>query len=124
MAIIGRVNRYKDIVVHFSIVSDEAEHSVEALLDTGFNGFVALPDAVVSEHNLLLLGREKVMLADGTSRIARKYEARIRFAGKTRRVEVVEAGEPLVGMSMLWMYAIHISCMLDGDVNLTRLQSE
>lgn len=118
MAIVGRVNRHKEIIVHFSIVSDEAEHSVEALLDTGFNGFVALPDDVVSEHNLLLLGREKVILADGSSRIVRKYEARIRFAGKTRRVEVIGAGESLVGMSMLWMHEVHISCVLDGDVDL------
>jgi len=124
MAIIGRVNDRKEIVVYFSIVSDNAEHDVEALLDTGFNGSVALPDNLISECDLLLLGREKVILADGTSRIVRKYEAGVRFAGKARRVEVVGAGESLIGMSMLWTHAIHIPCVANGNVEMIALESE
>jgi hypothetical protein len=47
-----------------------------------------------------------------------KYEATIGFGGAVHSVEVVEAGEPLVGMGLLWGFDLRIQCMYGGQVVL------
>ncbi len=45
----------------------------------------------------------------------------IGFGGSVHSVEVVEAGEPLVGMGLLWGFDLRIQCIDDGQVVLKRL---
>ena len=68
----------------------------------GFNGYVALPARVIELLGLQRLGREQVTLASGKTPLVGKYEATIGFGGAAHSVEVVEAGEPLIGMSLRW----------------------
>ncbi|MCS3672400.1 clan AA aspartic protease [Salinibacter ruber] len=75
---------------------------MDALLDTGFNGYVALPARVIELLELQRLGREQVTLASGKTHLVGKYKATIGFGGSVHSVEVVEAGEPLIGMSLRW----------------------
>lgn len=93
-----------------------AEREIEALLDTGFNGSLALPASLVEELTLLPLGREQITLASGETQFTRKYEGTVRFAGTVQSVEVVRAGEPLVGMALLWGYDLHLQCSPGGSV--------
>lgn len=94
----------------------ETEREIEALLDTGFNGFLALPASLVAELALLPLGREQVTLASGKTQLTRKYEGIVRFAGTVQSVEIVQAGEPLIGMALLWGHDLHVECEAGGSV--------
>lgn len=57
---------------------------------------------VIEALELQRLGREQVTLASGKTHLVGKYEATIGFGGAAHSVEVVEAGEPLIGMSLRW----------------------
>lgn len=57
---------------------------------------------VIESLELQRLGREQVTLASGKPHLVGKYEATLGFGGTVHSVEVVEAGEPLVGMALRW----------------------
>lgn len=95
---------------------NETEREIEVLLDTGFNGFLALPTSLIDDLALLPLGREQITLASGETQLTRKYEGTVRFAGTTQPVEIVQAGAPLVGMGLLWEYDLYIQCIPNGSV--------
>ncbi len=122
MTSIGRGTGDREVVVPLLVRNrDGADRQVDALLDTGFNGYVALPARVIEFLELQRLGREQVTLASGKTHLVGKYEATIGFGGSVHSVEVVEAGEPLIGMSLLWGCGLRIQCIDDGQVVLERL---
>jgi clan AA aspartic protease len=92
------------------------EREIEVLLDTGFNGVLALPVSLVDDLALLPLGRKQITLASGEPQLTRKYEGTVRFVGAVQSVESVHAGTPLVGMGLLWGYDLRIQCIPNGSV--------
>ncbi|MCS3827498.1 hypothetical protein GGP85_002968 [Salinibacter ruber] len=57
---------------------------------------------MIESLELHRLGREQVTLASGKTRLMGKYESTLGFGGAIHSVEVIEAGEPLIGMSLRW----------------------
>jgi len=76
---------------------------------------------VIEGLELQRLGREQVTLASGKTHLVGKYKATLKFGGAVRSVEVVEAGEPLIGMALLWGNELRIQCIDGGQVVLERL---
>ncbi len=101
--------------------SNEGTHDVEALLDTGFNGALALPAQRIAALGLKRRGQVTAVLASGEERNVPTYRATVRV-GRTRHSAVVaEAGESLVGMRLLWGFDLGIQCIDGGKVDLDRL---
>ena len=98
-----------------------AEQEVEAVLDTGFNGYLALPPPVIEALRLERLGQETLVLASGERRYPRKYEAAVVFLGELRPVEVIEAGEELPGTRLLRGRELRIQYVEGGRVRLEAL---
>jgi len=92
------------------------EREIEALIDTGFNGGLALPVPNIEALALPRIGRERMRLASGDLRFARTYRAVVEMGKKRHSVRVIEAGEPLVGMALLWGYELHVQCVEGGHV--------
>ena len=70
MTSVGRVVPNRRPIVRLSIQRpDDREHEIEALLDTGFNGFLALPSSLIEAFSLPHLGREQVTLASGKTHL-------------------------------------------------------
>lgn len=66
MSSVGRVVPSKGPIVQLSVQRPgNREREIETLLDTGFNGFLALPSSLIEEFSLPHLGREQVTLATG-----------------------------------------------------------
>ena len=62
----GVVNSAFDAVVNLVIRGSSGRaREIEAVIDTGFNGFLTLPPALVSELGLPLVTRGTAFLADG-----------------------------------------------------------
>lgn len=75
---------------------------VEAVIDTGFTGHLALPVAMVSSLDLPELGTEEIMLADGRAEIVSVHRATVEWHGRSRVVPVLAVeGDPLLGMAQL-----------------------
>ena len=76
--------------------------TVEALLDTGFNGELTLTWDLIESLGLNRISQTQTVLADGEEITARTYEAFVHWFGQTRRVESIAfKGVPLLGMSLL-----------------------
>ena len=78
------------------------EEHVEAVIDTGFNGFMVLPNLLVATLGLPYHTHTMATLADGTTVTLAIYKAPLVWHGYDRRVYVLTAeGGPLLGMALL-----------------------
>jgi clan AA aspartic protease len=75
---------------------------VEALLDTGFNGFLTLPTTTVTSLGLPYRNQFRAGLADGSVIQLAVHAAVVLWNGALRRVEVlVTDRQPLLGTALL-----------------------
>jgi clan AA aspartic protease len=100
------------------------EHDIEAVVDTGFNGFVTLPRVLISSLRLPWYGFNRATLADGSEQVIESYEAIILWNGSDVAVPVNELETmPLVGMSLLYGCRLTINVVDGGSVTIDRLPS-
>lgn len=114
---VGHVTADGRAHVQISVVGAAGSvQEIEALLDTGFNGAVALPPEQIAALGLTQRSKTTVVLASGERRTVPTYRATVQFGGKERVVLIAEAGEPLVGMRLLWGRDLHVQCTAGGSV--------
>ena len=90
---------------------------VEAVVDTGFNRFLTLPPSLVAELGLDLVGRSRVVLADGSEGSFDVYDVSVIWDGQPRDVYTYVAdATPLVGMSLLDEHDLSIQVRDGGRV--------
>jgi clan AA aspartic protease len=64
--IVGNVNAKRDAVISITVQGQQNQQiEVEAVIDTGYNGFLILPAVTVQSLNLTYLARTQSMLANG-----------------------------------------------------------
>jgi clan AA aspartic protease len=98
------------------------QQEIEAIIDTGFTGFLTLPPALIAALGLSWLSRQPGILADGSVDIFDVYAATVMWDGQPRVVEVEAADiEPLVGMGLLAQYSLRIDVLSGGVVTITAL---
>src|SRR5262249_27001318 len=89
--------------------ADGTEREVEAVIDTGFNGSLTLPPAVIVTLGLAWRSRGSAMMANGSIEHFDVYAAVVVWDGSPRYVLVEEADiEPLVGMGLLERQSLRI----------------
>lgn len=94
-----------------------AEEKVEALVDTGFDGFLTLPPAVIARLGLSWRSRDRVMLADGRWARFDLYDGLIDWDGRPRRVYIEAADiDPIVGTGLLVGYRVGVDFRPGGPV--------
>ena len=77
-------------------------HPIEAVLDTGFNGELALPATTISQLGLPEDIRRPAVTATGDRVSLMTYRGTVLWYGQLRSIQVVEAdSEPLLGMELL-----------------------
>jgi clan AA aspartic protease len=93
------------------------EQEVEAVIDTGFDGILTLPPALIAALGLAWRRRGRALLADGSESLFDIYEATVVWDGESRRIAVDEADiNPLVGMSLLYGYELIVQAVESGSV--------
>ena len=98
------------------------EHEIEAIVDTGFDGWLSLPSSVIVQLGLTWLQRGRALLADGRESVFDIYEATVIWDGQVRRIPVDEAETaPLVGMSLLDGYELTMQVRSSGNVIIRAL---
>ena len=96
--------------------------SVEALLDTGFNGGLALPTSVIPQLDLVPRGNRYGYLALGEEFQLPTWRGTVLWNGRPRSVEIVETdSEPLLGMDLLRGNRITIEVREGGAVTVDAL---
>lgn len=100
-----------------SKVPQSTHYEVDAIIDTGFNGFLTLPPALVTALGLTRLSRGRALLANGSEELFDIYGVTVLWDGQQRYVEADAVDTtPLVGMSLLEGYDLHIQVAAGGQV--------
>jgi clan AA aspartic protease len=95
---------------------------VNATIDTGFTGFLALPTDTITRLRLHRVGARRGRLADGSLTFMNLYLAHVLWDGLQRRVQVLETGGPcLVGVSLLYGYVLTFEAREGGRVIIEKL---
>ena len=100
--ITGFVTSNREAVIRIAVRgSGNQATQVEAVIDTGFNGFLTLPSQLVTNLALPFAGTTRATLGDGSEAHLDVFEATVLWDNQERNLVVFAAeGEALVGMSM------------------------
>jgi clan AA aspartic protease len=103
---------------------DSQRQMIDAVIDTGFTGFLTLPSSVLADLNLRAYRREEGILGDGSTCIFDVYRGLVIWDGELRRIDINESDtEPLVGMSLLYGYRMQLDAIEGGTVTIQALSS-
>lgn len=119
----GFVTPQREAVVRFLVRGAGAQQEmVEAVIDTGFNGFLTLPQSRISTLALAFAGTTRTTLADGNEVRMDVFEATVLWDDQTRHVTVLATqGDVLVGMAMLAGYRVILEVEDGGSVTIETL---
>ena len=114
----GAVTDANEAVIQLTVRGvDFRDITVDAVIDTGFNGYLTLPSGLLKTSGLTSHGVRRAQLADGSFVVFNLYLATIIWDGKPRHIQVFSAeGAPLVGMTLLAGHRIAMSVIAGGEV--------
>jgi clan AA aspartic protease len=118
----GYVNKNYEATILVVVRNGVKLKSINAVIDTGFTGFLSLPNDIITEMNLPWGYRDRGTLGDGSEVLFDIYDAVAIWDGKLQEIEVNSAEtDPLVGMSMLRGYRLQVDTIEGGLVLITDL---
>jgi clan AA aspartic protease len=104
--------------------TDSQRQMIDAVIDTGFTGFLTLPSSVLLNLGLRVYRREQGTLGDGSICIFDVYRGLVNWDGEFRRIDInASDATPLVGMSLLYGYRVQFDAIEGGVVTLQSLSS-
>ena len=114
----GTVNAHLEAVVTLPLLGPSGQaREVDAVVDTGFNGYLVLPPTLVADLGLPVVGDGEAVLADGSEAAFDVYGVTMLWDGQLRYVETGAVGVvPLVGMAMMDSYDLRIEVVDGGHV--------
>lgn len=112
-----------EAIIHVSLRGPTARVlHVEAAVDTGFNGFLCLPPAVIAQLRLRWDRSGEAILADGSESTFEIYDGTVLWDGRSLSVPADEVdSDPLVGMALLEGYELKAEVRSGGKVTIKRL---
>lgn len=123
--IAGFVNvEFEPIIPLLLRCADGKVFTQDAIVDTGFNGWLSLPPDVISELSLKWKRRGRAVLGDGSECVFNVYEAVVVWDDTLLTIPVDEAdAEPLVGMSLMEGYELKMQVFEGGRVELRKINT-
>lgn len=123
--ITGKIKNLEAIIELEIFGSAQQPQQIMVVIDTGYNGYLTLPNNVITALQLPFAGNRQATLADGSVIVLDVYLAAMTWHGQQRDVLVSQAeGEPLVGMSLLQGSRMTMSVIDDGDVFIEELPQQ
>ena len=97
----GFVNSGYEAVIPLTVQGPAGQtQDIEAVIDTGFTGFLTLPSGVVVELGLPFVNTSQATLADGSEVTLTAYRATVLWDEGPRYVRDAADTTPLVGMRL------------------------
>jgi clan AA aspartic protease len=95
---------------------------ISAVVDTGYNGSLALPSQIIARLSLRFAGHRTGKLADGSSILLTMYSAFVEWHGRSKFVVIADgAAAPLIGMALISGSRLTIDAIEDGSVLIEEL---
>jgi clan AA aspartic protease len=103
----------------------QSPQRIDAVIDTGYNGYLTLPNQLVASLQLQFAGHRLGTLADGSVTRLDVYLADITWHGRQRDVLILQAtGVPLIGMSLLEGSRLTMNVVAGGEVIIEELPQQ
>jgi predicted aspartyl protease len=121
--ILGVVNGDREAVIQIVLMGAEKRlKSLPVVIDTGFTGYLMIPEALVMELGWVYRGVQEAILGDGSSCDFEVYVGSMIWDGQVRSVEVnaCKSGM-LVGMGLLEGWKLEVEGKPGGEVKITAL---
>ena len=114
----GAVNAAYEAVIPLTVQGPAGQtQDIEAVIDTGFSGFLTLPSGAVVELGLPFVNTSQVTLADGSEATLDTYRAAVVWDEELRYIRAYAADTtPLVGMRLLDGHDLSIRVRNGGRV--------
>ncbi len=121
----GTVNENYEATIRLTLRSTAGEErEIEAIIDTGFTGYLTLPTALIDQLALSWKGRSQALIADGSIHIFDEYIGIVLWNGEALTMEVAAADTtPLVGMGLLRGHGLRVDVVENGAVKIEKLVS-
>ena len=118
----GSVNQSCEAILPVVVKNDTRTQLVDAVIDTGFSGFLTLPSSIIAVLDLTWKGRGIATLGDGSYCIFDVHIARVIWDGQYRTIDINKSETvPLIGMGLLRGYDLRIQAIEGGSVTIELL---
>ena len=119
----GRISPNREAVLELEVVgSGRKQATIQAVIDTGFNGYLVLSSNLTDRLELQLAGNRRATLGDGHSVVLDAYLGTVIWHGHERTILVLQAdGGPLIGMSLLFGSRVTLDIEDGGNVTIDHL---
>ncbi|MXZ45431.1 MAG: clan AA aspartic protease [Chloroflexi bacterium] len=119
----GSVSANREALIGVEVLDRDGRPQLrEAVLDTGFNGYLSLPSADIRQLGLLWAGERTFELANGEPFDFEVYYGWVRWHGRAIRVPILESeAAPLVGMELIWGSRVAMDVLAGGAVEIEEL---
>ena len=119
----GRITPDREAVLDLVVVgSGRKQATLEAVIDTGFNGYLVLSSNLAHRLEFQLVGNRRATLGDGHSIVLDAYLGTVIWHGRERAILVLQAeGGQLIGMSLLLGSRVTLDVTDGGNVTIDPL---
>ncbi len=114
----GVVNDRLEAIVLLSVIGPSSRtREIEAVIDTGFNGFLFLPAELAEDLDLEFAYTSPVVLADGTTDRFNVFNVMVMWDNQPKHVlALASQGAPLVGMGLLHHHSLYVEVVEGGQI--------
>jgi clan AA aspartic protease len=122
--ITGTINGSLDAIIRLTVRGPTARtRRIRAVIDTGFNGTLTLPPALIADLELPWYRRAFAELGDGSETVFDVYRAVITWDRSRRTIRVDEADTmPLVGMELMQGFRLTMDVVRHGMMTIKPLR--
>ena len=116
----GRINNRYEAVITITVTGPAgASAEVQAVIDTGFNGFLCLPVQMTEELGMPFLHSRRIRLADDREAVVRVHQVELDWDGVRRTVRATASGTTaLVGMQLMTDHQLEMDIRIGGAVRI------
>lgn len=120
----GVVSPSCEAMIRFAIGNSNGRMQViDAVIDTGYTGFLSVPHEIIVALSLPWTGIDRVTLGDGSDTTFEVYSGRVIWDGEYRDIPINQSEtDPLVGMKLLYGYDLRIQTVIGGTVTIEALR--
>lgn len=123
--ITGKITVHREAVIELEVVGLNQLSRIEAVIDTGFTGYLTLPSTLIDRLKLQQAGEQITILGDENRVVLKRYVAKVLWHGAERDVYILQAeGGPLIGMSLLYGSRLILDVVTDGEVTIDALPNQ
>jgi clan AA aspartic protease len=121
--ITGIITAAREAVIQMAVRGPSGHTvAVDAVIDTGFTGWLTLPTSLIGTLGLPFAGTTRATLSDGSEVAIDVFAATVVWDSRDRPVTVLATdGGVLVGMAMLLGFRLTIEGAIGGPVQIEAL---